>query len=199
MKKKARKNGADGWNPDFQKLTEQQKQALYMSMDYLYDKYLEDLAALSCERVDFNETFIATALPPQFGSCYNYLFAKKFFACFVAAMERIRNSDHPRCVAEEMAVKQILEHAISMTEDGESTDKESVRDIIDGLCDFEEALFEDEDFLFLWDGAFDGIEYIKKLGMANMQFSKWFAPFRQSLPVNPYVEDDEVKNQDTLS
>ncbi len=191
MKEKTRNADDNGWSPDFEKLTKPQKKALYTSMCYLYETYIDDLAALSHDRVNFEDTSIADALPPRFAPCYNFLFAKKFFACFVTATERIRNSEHPRCVAEEMAVKQIIEYSITMTEAQCSKSRKVVNSIIKGLRGFEEAIFEDEDFLFLWNGAFDGIEYIKELGMANLECSKWFKAFRKKQPVNPFVEDDD--------
>lgn len=179
----------------FDTLSDFQKNALRTSICVLYEFYLDDLAALMKDDTDFDETMMSTALPPRFKSLYNCLFAKKFFACFVAATERIRNSEHPRCVAEEMAVKEIFSHAISMTKDDGLYDEQTIEEITEGLYDYEEDLFEDQDFLFLWDGKFDGIEYIHELGMANLGFSQWFNAFRKARPVNPFVEDDEPEEQ----
>jgi len=191
MRTKPRCNDYGDWETDFEKLTKPQKKALQTSMCFLFETYLDDLMELSHERVNFEETLIANALPPRYATSYDILFAKKFFTCFVSATERIRNSEHPRCVAEEMAIKEIIEYAITMTEDYGHKSKKLVNSIVEGLRAFEDNILEDEDFLFLWDGAYDGIEYIEELGMANLECSKWFKPFRKNLPVNPYVEDDE--------
>lgn len=73
-----------------------------------------------------------------------------------------------------------------------------LRDELEGASDqddletFIDAYFEDLDFEFLYDNAYDGIdetEVAEKLGISSLAFDDWFQPFSdepERIP-HPYV------------
>jgi hypothetical protein len=94
-------------------------------------------------------------------------------------------------VAEELAAWAILtttkQHVELMQEEEDSHIQ--IREYI-----FEELLFEDTDFLFLFDQEYEGIETTmvgQMLHMTSLAFSDWFRPFGDdsSYMVHPYVTE----------
>lgn len=66
---------------------------------------------------------------------------------------------------------------------GETVDENSMEEVID-------RVYEDTDFLFLFDPRYDGVdesELGKRLGMQSLRFETWFDPFDGGSPVHPYV------------
>ena len=55
-----------------------------------------------------------------------------------------------------------------------------------------EAAFQDTDFELLFDPRWDGLEEdeaVSHLAMANLRFEDWFRPFRDEIPVHPYIAE----------
>jgi hypothetical protein len=66
-----------------------------------------------------------------------------------------------------------------------------VRDEEADFGDFRELAFKDEDYLMLFDMAWDGIEDSdlgRQVRVMNLAFDEWFEPFYEGIPVHPYVE-----------
>jgi len=60
---------------------------------------------------------------------------------------------------------------------------------------FEDAIYQDLDFEFLYEPELDGIEDGKlgaELGTGNLRFSEWFKPFiNASMPIHPLCRNEE--------
>lgn len=183
------KDESDWQPPTYATLTTEQRKALRDAMCCMLDTYMDELNN-SSSSFQFDDTLMSEVVPPRYVDQYDYHFAVKLLVAFMAAMERIRNTELPRSLAEEMCVWAIFDHAVSMVEDLESRDEQSAEDIVSGLEDFRDEFFEDTDFRFLWDGRFDGAEYLDSLRPANLRFGDWFKSFREERPVNPYLEGE---------
>lgn len=164
--------------PTFESLTLEQRDALRRSIDFLID--------IATSGTRWDDTLLMSLLPPRYSDRYDGRLLKRFFFSLISAADRVRNSEPPRSVAEEMALAAIFDHAIAITQDLEYP-AQVVDEVVEGLRDFQESLFEDADFESLWDGRMDGLEYV--LDAVNLAFSKWFTAFREDRPVHPYVED----------
>lgn len=90
----------------------------------------------------------------------------------------------PHCVAEELALKILLDQAELCLEQAD-LEIPDWREIV------EEYVFADADHELLYDPAFDGIEDDQEFatGTAPMAFSRWFTPFSKERPVSPYLLD----------
>jgi len=158
----------------------------------LFETYLLDLMEFQdAEHFSFEESALSAIIPPHYHGLCDLDFARRLLICFVSSMERVRCSESPRCVAEEMAVKAIFEFTIDMVGDQGERDGETAEETAAGLEFYaDNVLLEDADFEFLWEPRFDGLEHaVPELGMANLAFGEWFKPFREERPVNPYLEE----------
>lgn len=181
----------EDWQPPtYQSLPSEQRQVLQETMCSMLEEYLEEFRE-SPSSFQFDETLMSEIVPPRYADQYDYLFAKKLLVAFVGAMERIRNTELPRSVAEEMCIWTVFENAEARVRDMGDWEDEVADEIVEGLEDFRDEFFEDTDFKFLWDGRFDGVEYLDELRPANLRFGEWFQAFREERPVNPYVEGDD--------
>ncbi len=134
----------------------------------------------------FDTTDMAAYLPARFAARYDYLFAKEFVVCLATvACKLVQPGNWPlACVAEELALHVVVEEAEAILEaGGEEADFDDVR----------ELAFKDEDYLMLYDMAWDGIgdsEFGRELRVMNLAFDEWFEPFHESVPVHPFVESE---------
>jgi len=159
----------------------------------LFETYLLDLMEFQdAERFSFEELALSAIIPPRYHGLCDLDFARRLLVCFVSAMERVRNSESPHCVAEEMAVKAIFDFTLETVAEEGGRDGETAEETAAGLEFYlDNVLLEDADFQFLWQPRFDGLEHaVPELGMANLAFSEWFKPFREERPVNPYLEEE---------
>jgi hypothetical protein len=56
-----------------------------------------------------------------------------------------------------------------------------------------EGAFQDADFEVLFDARLDGLEdddWVADLALANLRFEEWFRPFRDGVPIHPYVAEE---------
>jgi hypothetical protein len=125
----------------------------------------------------FADTAIADHLPSRYDSYYDGLFAKQWTTTVAVVGWRLAQLTRPKlsCVAEELALHALIREAITRLEmhDRDSDDA--------AWGAFRDLAFEDEDFLYLFDPAFDGIENdpeaIEHLSLVGLPFSEWFKPF----------------------
>jgi hypothetical protein len=156
-----------------------QQDALAMAIDILKDELSDDLVNLRAG-VHPSETRTARRLPPCYRGHYDTEFVRRFAACFSAVAGKLYSPDRESlaCVAEELGLYVLLEEAEALLEkDGTEA----------AFSDFDMA-FEDMDFEWLYDPAFDGIEdseAVRELRMVNLALSDWFKPFRPDDPVHP--------------
>jgi hypothetical protein len=62
--------------------------------------------------------------------------------------------------------------------------------------DFVDEVFEDTDFLFLFNEDLNGIQHTpaqNTLHTANLDFDDWFLPFREGLQVHPYAVGEDTQ------
>ncbi len=136
-------------------------------------------------------THLGAHLPERYLPRYNSAFFKRFAVCLVVVGQKLAERRWPglSCVAEELALRALIEEAESALEMG-------------GLPDFDFGYFEDEafedlDFEYMFQGHLDGIdrsEVAARLSMGSLAFEDWFRPFgaggRGYPALHPYVNDD---------
>lgn len=168
------------------------RDALINAVDILVDQFLEDVNSLSevipgVPPPDIKDTSISAFLPERYVHRYDGMFAKKFLICLIVVSWKLRSNDAHTlaCTAEELALYALLREARGLLED-------SGTEVDFGA--FEDLAFEDMDFELLFDPAWDGIEdYGNELTggqarLVNLRFDDWFRPFREEVPVHPYVD-----------
>jgi hypothetical protein len=126
---------------------------------------------------DFRETAITEHLPPRYDSYYDGLFAKEWTTTVAVVGWKLAQRGKPQitCVAEELALFALMREAITQLDLHDQSSDASA------WGDFRDLAFEDEDFLYLFDPSFDGIEddpeAIEHLTLVNLSFPQWFKPF----------------------
>ena len=157
--------------------------------------------ALVDVRETWDETRLARCLPPARLDQYSPLFIRKFLVCIITVGAKLRSphAEQLGCVAEEMAMYAILEEAIALSglgDEGGATGQEVrlARRARKELESAEDLVFQDLDFLFLFDQAYEGIQGSpsgEALRMVSLDFSEWFKPFDDASWTHPYVETPE--------
>jgi hypothetical protein len=189
-------------------LTQEAQGALRRAGDILTDTLFTDLAYILTGRRPVHETAFADYLPPKHLPKYTPGFCKQWFTCVLTVMWKLAQPRRLRlsCVAEELAAHALLEQAqaeIDEAADEGRLDKTTAARAKEGFYYLEGLLFEDLDFLLLYEAAYDGIEDSDRAREANLvylSFVDWFKPFGapesrtpprvRYTAVHPYVEDD---------
>jgi hypothetical protein len=159
---------------------------LVRAADLVTDELFLDLARMREDDFDIaGDSWVLHLLPPRFAVHYSPLFVQQFIIAFADISAGItRGWVHPRCVAQELAVRILLDR----TEDIAETFAIDVPHPWRG--DLEEYLLEDLDHEYLYDPSADGFEDDPDFGpggMAPMGFPDWFTPFRADEPLPPYL------------
>lgn len=167
----------------FDRLDRAYRDALLRAIDLCIDEAFTDVATLLQDGKWDDLLFLSEALPdrPVYVERYTPLLAKEFLICVIAVAGKLtsRVEIQLASVAEEMALYALIEHA-----SGPSGEEEFDFD------DFIDEVFEDTDFLYLFDSERNGIQVTpaqKTLGTANLDFENWFRPFRADVRVHPYA------------
>lgn len=166
-------------------LSQAQKEALNAGVSLVIDMFLDDLIALRSGG-EFEDTSMSDQLPARFAHKYDPGFPRKFLvAAVTAAWKLAQPGSWPLgCVAEELALQAIVDHAEAVLQlEGSSED----------LTDFLDLATKDSDYLLLFDPAWDGIEDSQQgrdARVVNLKFEEWFEPFYDAMPVHPYVASD---------
>jgi hypothetical protein len=157
--------------------------ALWEASAVLIDQLFEDVAELrsldEVSRKDIAETYALSGLPPRHADKYDVRFAQRFLVIasdMAAAL--VRGWTHPSCVAQELAVRCLLDQ-VEVIQDLYGLD------LADGWRgQVEEHLLEDPDSELLYQNAMDGfeddVELNMQLGFAPMSLKDWFEPFSHS-------------------
>jgi hypothetical protein len=170
---------AEAWSRE---LPENHRNALHSALCLLTDEFFEN--DLEDEDHIFREL-----LPGKHLHLYTPLFLKKFYVTLLTVGYKLalpkRSSRLLACTAEELALHLLIQEATALLEtDGIKAD----------FSTFEDLIYQDWDFEFLYDFKHDGIEDGEvgvELGMVNLSFSEWFKPFENaSMPIHPYCQDD---------
>jgi len=169
-------------------LTLLERQALQDGCDLLIDNAFDDLSPLESSQ-DVVHTMFARHLPQRYTYKYTPLFLRQFTVCLITVTWKLAQSDHMplSSLAEELVAWAIIEEAKRLLEEksGESEAENSFDDFID-------VYFEDTDFLYLFENAYDGIEETQPgqvMGISSLAFDNWFLPFSDepSRIAHPYV------------
>ena len=146
------------------------KGCLWWSAEVLIDQLFGDLG-----EDDINDTTVLSALPGQYHHLMDTGFARNFL---VAAIDQAsgmpREWVRPKCVAQELFVGLLMDHA-EMTADlfGITLPEGWRGTYVNAL------LWEDDDYLLLYEPEYDGVwnDETVPAGIVDMDFSQWFAPF----------------------
>jgi hypothetical protein len=128
------------------------------------------------------DTAIDLHLPDRYAHHYGQGFGRRWTVTVVTVGWKLGQPRRVRlsCVAEELALNALVEHAKFHLELHGIPDSER------GWDDFYEWAFEDEDWRYLFDRSMDGIEddpdIQQKFALVNLEFPKWFEPFAASYP-----------------
>ncbi len=157
--------------------------ALWEASAVLIDQLSEDIAELrslaEITRQDIAGTFVLSGLPPKHAEKYDVRFAQQFLVVATdMAGALIRGWTHPSCVAQELAVRCLLDQ-VEVIQDLYGLD------LADGWRGrLEERMLEDTDSEMLYQNAMDGfesdVELNMQLGLAPMDLKDWFEPFNDS-------------------
>jgi hypothetical protein len=169
--------------------------ALFQASVIVLDDLFEDLDTLRQERFGVtvadasDDTFLVLdELPVRYAHRYDTLFAQQLIVAMVDVTRRFTAGWEPLgCVAEELALRLILNGAALQLELAEVELVEGWRGVV------EDTLFEDPDHEMLFDASMDGIEdepeSLASLGAASMAFTDWFKPFKSERHLPPYLLD----------
>lgn len=157
--------------------------ALWEASAVLIDQLFEDIAQLrgleKISRQDIAGCFVLSGLPPRHAEKYDVRFAQQFLVIAAdLSGALLRGWTHPSCVAQELAVRCLLDQ-VDVIQDLYSLDlAENWRGRL------EDRLLEDTDTDMLYQNALDGFEGDEELamqvGLAPMHFRDWFEPFNDS-------------------
>jgi hypothetical protein len=157
----------------------------------LVDDLFADIFVLSVEDIPAAEadgTYVLGYLPQRFAHRYDAGFARRFLTvCSDLSTRLAYGWKNPSCVAQELAVRCLLEHAGLLAE-GLLVEADLPGDWRGML---EDALLEDGGTALLYDPALDGFEddpLSGPPGMASMKFEDWFRPFSPDRQVPPYAQ-----------
>ncbi|WP_175412737.1 hypothetical protein [Streptomyces sp. TRM64462] len=169
--------------------------ALAWACEVLIDELFEDVQTLARAETNVAECeeplWHLEDLPPRYALRYDQLFSRRFLVTVIALTTRFTDGSFQRlgCVAEELALKFLLGQA-RVTLDTFGLLGRGVEDALDFFAD---GVYEDTDFLWLYDGAMDGVDEdpaFSSLRIAPMDLASWFTPFNDGRYVHPYAADE---------
>jgi hypothetical protein len=169
-------------------LTQEEQKALDVGCALLIDQVFEDLKGIEGPE-DLVETTLELHLPGRYLLRYTPLFCKQFLVCILTVVWKLAQPERwpLSCVAEELAAWAIINQARVPLE--LEADQVTANEAFEGLI---QELFEDLDFRWLFDDAFDGIDETtlgRMMGIESLKFEAWFFPKspEPSYRVHPYV------------
>lgn len=134
------------------------------------------------------ESTLAWHLPERLRHRYTEATLRGLLVALVGVGGQLAETDSPslRCLADELSLHVIIQHADSWLEARGEGHVDWSR--------YEDAVFEDMDFDLLYEPQWDGVEdpnsdVALEHGMVNLRVKDWFTPFRNTEPVHPYLAD----------
>jgi hypothetical protein len=181
-----------------------EQEALDAGIAVLIDELFEDFTPSVSLRTGGNSalTTLGEHLPLHYLPKYTSVFLKQFAVCIMTVAWKLAQPRHVplSSVAEELAAHAILTQAqgclaleLESAEEDEGDEEITAEQAFE---DFREYYFEDEDFLFLFDNSYDGVETSpvgQMLHMTSLAFADWFRPFSADPAriAHPYVFGQE--------
>ncbi len=153
------------------------RDALYQAVDEAVRESFAAVGLLSSGRARAADIAAFRSLPPAYAGRYDDDFARRFAATVATVTWKLTEPEHVfplACRAEELALKYVIDTAQRLY-------RESRPDGVPDYDEVRERLFEDDEYLQLWDdhGAGD-----------DLGFEHWFEPFRPTEQVHPYCKSD---------
>ncbi len=178
-------------------LTEWEHFTLAKAIMVLIDEMFDDLVLMEKnESEQIALTTLSWHLPVQYSSHYTPLFVKQFIVCILTVAWKLTQPKQIALssVAEELAAWAILTAAKTQMElDSEGEEQEGGEQAaayaFENMID---EVFEDTDFLFLFERQYSGIHASpvgQLLGMTSLAFEDWMKPFTNAPErrAHPYV------------
>ncbi len=161
-------------------LTTSEQQALHKAGDMLIDNIFDGISGVQ-DNKDVADTMIGAFLPERYMLRYSPLFLRQFAASIITVAWKLAQAEHMllSSLAEEVAAWMIVNMAKAILE-------EKMEDAFD---DFINIYFEDTDFLYLFDDAYDGIDESQVgqiMGMSSLALDDWFLPFSDEPSRTPH-------------
>ncbi|MEU3508537.1 hypothetical protein ABZ733_11525 [Streptomyces longwoodensis] len=166
--------------------------ALVWATGVLVDQLFEDVQTLSEEDTTVAECdsplWHLQALPARYALQYDSLFARRFLVTVIALTTRFTDGtfEHLSCVAEELALKLLLDEVhVALETFGLLADE-----VAAALATFAGTVYEDLDHAWLYDDSMDGIHESPvgdALAVSPMRCAQWFTPFDKDRHVHPYA------------
>jgi len=161
-----------------EELPEDHREALFEALCLLTEDFLGN--------EEHDKTLTAGLLRQRYLLRYTGLFYRRFFVTLLTVGYKLGQDEPPlplhSCTAEEIALHVLIEEAKYLLEEEEIEADFSL---------FEDVVFQDADFEYLYMDRFDGIEDSEagaELGIGNLHFDEWFQPFLNAASqVHPYV------------
>jgi hypothetical protein len=133
----------------------------------------------------YADTPIGSYLPARYEHYYDGRFARAWATCVAVVGWKLAQ---PRdavlaCVAEELAVFALIRQAQVLL------DLREVENDEQAWSDFRDLVFEDEDFLVLFNPELDGIEeteWARQHAVVGLKFREWFRPFDSASHGTPH-------------
>ena len=130
-------------------------------------------------------------LPPKCCQRHRLGFAKRFFLSFMTAGYKLAQPDPPvPCSLARRIPRAAEELALSILVDDATSWLKDYKDIGADFGAFEDVVFQDTDFRWLYDMSQDGIDDTEegpRLGVGHLHFDEWFKLFlNASTVVHPY-------------
>ena len=175
-----------------------EQEALQTGCDVLIDELFEDLAQLAQQEIGTPETLtwisITHYLPSHYLPKYTYAFLKQLGVCVLTVLWKLAQPQHVilSSLAEELAGHALVEQSGACFELQQDEEEGDAMPEGEALEQFRESFFEDEDFLFLFDDSYDGIDTSiarQLLHIESLAFGDWFRPFHDGpeRAAHPYV------------
>jgi len=159
-------------------LPDNHREALLSALDILSDDFFDS-------NLEDEEHVFRELLPRKYFHQYTPLFLKKFYVTLMTVGYKLALPQESNTLlsstAEEIALHILIEEATTLLD---------MHSIKADFGDFEDYVYQDIDFEFLYESEFDGIEDGEtgdELHIVNLRFADWFKPFGDaSMPVHPY-------------
>lgn len=124
----------------------------------------------------YADTPIGSYLPQRYEHYYDGRFARDWATTVAVVGWKLAQPGYVTlaCVAEELALFALIRQAQVLLDLRELENDEQA------WSDFRDLAFEDEDFLFLFNSEFDGIEesdWAREHAVVGLKFNEWFRPF----------------------
>ena len=172
-------------------LSKRQIEYLSAAFDLINDQLRNDIMILTTDENAFGDLWIWNELPPIGRAHLDIHMVFKLFTAFITLVYKFHNEEEFRFGnrAEELLLHVSIEHAIGLAEmNGED---------LEAFENFKVNVFEDEDFLMMYEPEFDGFEesrYGEMMGIRSLSPKNWFEAYDASRNSHPFFWKQEERN-----